>query len=56
MGLSEQQRNNLDEAKILYPRFDTTPMPSKEDLLSRDSFGSVNDNRHINKMLREMRK
>lgn len=27
------------------------PMPSREELLSRNSFGSVNDNKHLNRML-----
>lgn len=27
------------------------PMPSREELLSRNSFGSVNDNKHLNRMM-----
>lgn len=27
------------------------PMPSREELLARNSFGSVNDNKHLNRML-----
>lgn len=27
------------------------PMPSKEELLKRNSFGSVNDNKYLNKMI-----
>lgn len=27
------------------------PMPSREELLSRNSFGSVNNNRHLDRLL-----
>ena len=29
------------------------PMPSREELLKRKSFGSVNDNKYLNAMLRK---
>ncbi len=31
------------------------PMPSREELLSRNSFGSVNDNKHLNRMLEKQK-
>jgi hypothetical protein len=35
------------------PKYDkpNRPMPSREELLSRNSFGSVNNNRHLDRML-----
>lgn len=35
------------------PKYDkqNIPMPSREELLSRNSFGSVNDNKHLTRML-----
>lgn len=35
------------------PQYDklNRPMPSREELLARNSFGSVNDNRHLDRML-----
>ncbi len=35
------------------PKYDklNNPMPSREELLSRNSFGSVNDNKHLDRML-----
>ncbi|EPB3651675.1 DUF2737 family protein [Escherichia coli] len=32
------------------------PMPSREELLKRNSFGSVNDNKYLNAMLRSGKK
>ncbi|MDT3523229.1 DUF2737 family protein [Cronobacter sakazakii] len=30
-----------------------TPMPSREELMSRNSFGSVNNNKYLNRWLRQ---
>jgi len=34
-----------------YTKQNEKPMPSREELLARNSFGSVNDNKHLNRML-----
>lgn len=34
-----------------YTRQNEKPMPSREELLARNSFPSVNNNRHLDKML-----
>lgn len=32
------------------------PMPDREDLIKRNSFPSVNENKHLDKILKEMNK
>ncbi len=44
MGTSDDRRA---------PKYDklNAPMPSREELLARNSFGSVNDNKYLDRML-----
>ena len=34
-----------------YDKQNQKPMPSREELLARNSFGSVNNNKHLDRML-----
>lgn len=47
-----QQMGSNDSIRApKYDKQNQAPMPSREELLARNSFGSVNDNKYLDRML-----
>lgn len=47
-----QQMGSNDSIRApKYDKQNQAPMPSREELLARNSFGSPNDNKHLDRML-----
>ena len=49
----DYQQYGTTTAAPKYTKQNEKPMPSREELLARNSFPSVNNNRHLDKMLGE---
>lgn len=46
----DYQQYGITTAAPKYTRQNEKPMPSREELLARNSFGSVNDNKYLNRI------
>ncbi len=51
----DYQHYGTNTAAPKFTKPNQEPMPSREELLARNSFGSVNDNKHLNRMLGKMK-
>lgn len=47
----DYQQYGTTTAAPKYTKQNEKPMPSREELLARNSFGSVNQNKHLDRML-----
>ena len=47
----DYQQYGITMAAPKYTKQNEKPMPSREELLARNSFGSVNNNKHLDRML-----
>lgn len=47
----DYQQYGTTTAAPKYTKQNEKPMPSREELLARNSFGSVNNNKHLDRML-----
>ena len=48
----DYQQYGTTTAAPKYTKQNEKPMPSREELLARNSFGSVNNNKHLDRMLK----
>ena len=47
----DYQQAGVSLAAPKYSKDKAEPMPSREELLARNSFGSVNDNKYLNRLM-----
>lgn len=47
----DYQNHGTNTSAPKYTKQNEKPMPSREELLARNSFGSVNNNKHLDRML-----
>lgn len=51
----DYQQYGATTAAPKYTKQNQKPMPSREELLERNSFGSVNDNKHLDRALKRLK-
>ena len=51
----DYQQYGATTAAPKYTKQNQKPMPSREELLARNSFGSVNDNKHLDRALKRLK-
>ena len=51
----DYQQYGTTTAAPKYAKQNEKPMPSREELLARNSFGSVNDNKHLDRALKRLK-